>query len=145
MAWPDLPASIDLLATNYHNAYYQRSDAQTQINFAWDDWNVGDDHACLVNVLQAIQKHNDALDSMIAFALPLTPDTLLPAILYQLRYEYSTQEYELTMSKILAAMITADLDEYRRFIGIADAYRVALWNKPFNAEFYAALARGFME
>lgn len=50
---------------------------------------------------------------------------------------------EVTMDAILTAMISAEFTELRAFIGIEDAYRVALWNEPFNAEYYAALARGF--
>lgn len=51
----------------------------------------------------------------------------------------------LTMAALLNVMLSADFDEFRTFIGIVDAYRVGLWNKPFNAEYYAALARGFVE
>jgi len=50
---------------------------------------------------------------------------------------------EVTMDAILNAMLAADFDELQKFIGIVDAYRVAIWNAPFNADFYAALARGF--
>lgn len=48
-----------------------------------------------------------------------------------------------TMDDIINAMLTATDSQYTSFIGIVDAYRVALWNAPFNADFYAALARGF--
>ena len=48
-----------------------------------------------------------------------------------------------TMSAILSAMLAAQYDELQQFIGLEDAYRSALWDQPFNAEFYAALARGF--
>ncbi len=50
-----------------------------------------------------------------------------------------------TMDAILTAMITAEFSQLQKFVGIEDAYRVALWNEPFNAEFYSALARGFTE
>jgi hypothetical protein len=50
---------------------------------------------------------------------------------------------EVTMDAILTAMVTSDFDELQKFIGLVDAYRVAIWNAPFNAEFYGALARGF--
>lgn len=53
--------------------------------------------------------------------------------------------YELTMGDILSTMLAADEEEVMYFIGLVDAYRTSLWNKPFNAEYYAALARGFME
>lgn len=48
-----------------------------------------------------------------------------------------------TMPAILSAMVTAEYEELQQFIGIVDAYRVALWNEWFNVEYYAALARGF--
>lgn len=50
-----------------------------------------------------------------------------------------------TMDSILTAMLGSSFDQLQKFIGIEDAYRVALWNAPFNADFYAALARGFQK
>lgn len=52
---------------------------------------------------------------------------------------------EVTMDAILTAMLAAEYDEIQQFVGIVDAYRVALWDTWFNTEFYAALARGFKE
>ena len=49
------------------------------------------------------------------------------------------------MDAILNAMLVASFEQLQSFIGIEDAYRVALWNAPFNADFYAALARGFQK
>ena len=49
------------------------------------------------------------------------------------------------MDDMLNAMLTASFNQLQKFIGIEDAYRVALWNAPFNADFYAALARGFQK
>lgn len=49
----------------------------------------------------------------------------------------------ITIDDILNAMLAADYDQLSKFIGIEDAYRSAIWDQPFNAEFYAALARGF--
>jgi hypothetical protein len=48
------------------------------------------------------------------------------------------------MDGILNAMLQADYDQLQKFIGLEDAYRSAIWNQPFNAEFYASLARGFL-
>ncbi len=58
---------------------------------------------------------------------------------------WPTAGAEIDMSAILNAMLAADFGELQYFTGLTDAYRVALWNKPFNAEFYAALARGFSQ
>lgn len=48
-----------------------------------------------------------------------------------------------TMSAMLNAMLLAKYDELQYFIGLEDAFRSAIWDQPFNADFYAALARGF--
>jgi len=48
-----------------------------------------------------------------------------------------------TMSAIITAMLTATPEQIKYFIGIADGYRQSIWNKEFNQEFYAALAKGF--
>jgi len=50
---------------------------------------------------------------------------------------------DVTMAAILTAMVTATYDELTQFVGIEDAYRSAIWDQPFNAQFYAALANGF--
>lgn len=50
-----------------------------------------------------------------------------------------------TMDDILTAMTGASFNQLQKFIGLVDAYRVAVWNAPFNAEFYGALARGFQK
>ena len=51
---------------------------------------------------------------------------------------------EITMSDIIYAMLTAKPDEIMYFVGLCDAYRQSIWNDPYNQEFFAALARGFM-
>ena len=48
-----------------------------------------------------------------------------------------------TMGDILSEMMSASFDELTKFMMITDAYKVAVWDAPFNEEFYAALARGF--
>ena len=50
---------------------------------------------------------------------------------------------DLTMAAILQCMLTATAAEIKYFVGILDGYRQAVWNKPFDSEFFAALARGF--
>lgn len=51
----------------------------------------------------------------------------------------------IVMGDILTAMLTATHKQIEHFIGIEEAYKIALWNAPFNAEFYAALGRGFSQ
>lgn len=94
--------------------------------FQWTCYFFGSKHAgCIWNLacaLNLIIQKCDSLQTQI--------DALGPA--------------EITMDAILSAMLTSDIGQIEYFVGLVDAYRVALWNKPFNAEFYAALARGFV-
>lgn len=50
-----------------------------------------------------------------------------------------------TMDDILNAMLAATFDQLTSFMGITQAYKVAVWDAPFNEEYYAALARGFRQ
>ncbi len=50
----------------------------------------------------------------------------------------------LTMDTLINTMLIAEPEQVKYFIGLVDAYRASLWNKPFNYEFYSALARGFI-
>lgn len=49
------------------------------------------------------------------------------------------------MATMLSAMLEATFSELTSFMGITQAYKVAVWDAPFNEEYYAALARGFRE
>jgi len=52
---------------------------------------------------------------------------------------------ELTMDALLSVMLKATNEQLQYFIGLVDAYRQSIWDKPFNQEYFAALARGFAE
>lgn len=69
---------------------------------------------------------------------------LLKKMFTGIRTNWATGGAAATMDDILNAMLGATFAQLQQFIGIEDAYRVALWNAPFNADFYAALARGFV-
>lgn len=56
----------------------------------------------------------------------------------------AVEPYELDMSAIIIAMLSANPEQVEYFVGLVDAYRQSIWNRPFNKDFYAALARGFM-
>lgn len=47
------------------------------------------------------------------------------------------------MQGIIDAMMDAEFAQLKHFIGIEDAYRAAIWDQPFEAEFYADLVRNW--
>lgn len=48
-----------------------------------------------------------------------------------------------TMQSIIDTMFLANPTQVSSFVGLMDAYRQSIWNMPFNAEMWAAIARGF--
>lgn len=56
---------------------------------------------------------------------------------------YLAEHIPTNMDDILNAMMEANFEQLKSFIGIKEAYQCALWDAPFNADYYAALARGF--
>lgn len=65
------------------------------------------------------------------------------SIYYAWKENPGIEEPEITMDSILSVMVTATDTQLKNFIGLVDAYRQSLWNKDFDAEYFAALARGF--
>lgn len=57
--------------------------------------------------------------------------------------ENDVDKYELSMLNILAEMAIATPDELMAFIAVTDAYRAALWDKPYNPTYYATFVRHF--
>jgi hypothetical protein len=49
----------------------------------------------------------------------------------------------LTMLQLIAAMSVAMPDEIMTFICLEDAYRAALWDRPYNPEYFATMVRAF--
>ena len=55
----------------------------------------------------------------------------------------SVEPAAVTMAAMINAMLLATPSEVQYFVGLVDAFRQSIWNKPFNEDFFAALARGF--
>lgn len=52
---------------------------------------------------------------------------------------------DVTMEAMLSAMVAAEPEEVTYWVGLEDAFRTAVWDAPYNEEFFAALARGFSD
>ena len=103
-------------------------------------WNASDYPGAILQLISAVYDSSNAARYAGGY---LFPYVIGGPVKWYLLNCIEAAPYTLTMDAILSVMVTATNDEYRYFIGLVDAYRVGLWNKPFNAEFYAALARGF--
>lgn len=103
-------------------------------------WTYNQDHLAIQDLISCIGAVRQAIFDLMARNSTSTPKY---ASLWMLNY-LKTHAGTPVMGDILTAMLLAKYDELQKFIGIEDAYRSAIWGQPFNSEFYAALARGFM-
>lgn len=142
-----MPAELDLLIDNLDAAW------QSFYLNGFNDINIGFQNlgnAILANNWANAKAYCDSLASNwntgFRNRLTLSSSFFRYYMLQVLRWiEQNWSAGGSTMDDILNAMLGATFVQLEKFIGIEDAYRVALWNAPFNAEFYAALARGFQK
>jgi len=106
------------------------------------DWAMGKDHDAIGHLCTAVYWSLMSTRALAQLAASASDQSELMESIYW--SASGAEPSEVTMDAVLLAMLTAQPDELKRFIGLVDAYRSALWNEPFNAAFYAALARGFM-
>lgn len=147
MAW-DYDALIAQLESKYQTAEGETSSARAEITNARNHWIAAQDHEAIDDLIDAVYDNNQACEAILAqgfYGWPGTRHALTDALDRDKACPFITEcePDELTMDAILSVMITADFEDLQKFVGIVDAYRVALWNEPFNVDFYAALARGF--
>ena len=147
MGW-DYDALIAELESSYQTAEGYTSTARAEITNARNHWIAGQDHEAIDDLIDAVYENNQASEHILAqgfYGWPGTRHAVTDALDRDKACPFITEDDVPTvdMDSILSAMITADFEDLQKFIGIVDAYRVALWNEPFNVDFYAALARGF--
>jgi len=118
--------------TYYNRAMDHHSDAQAH-------WNLGEDHEAIEDLLLEIYD----VRSMGEMWGGWSPYDYEGPIWWWLTN--CSGGDELTMDSLINVMLQATNEEYKAFIGLVDAFRMALWNQPFEAEYYSALARGFTQ
>lgn len=124
------------------------STARYWLGRADSHWWRNEDHDAIWDIMTAIMENNQAIEAALYqgfFGYNGSTNAIPTALDTDMACPFITEAppAEFTMDDILTAMISADAAQLMTFIGVVDAYRVSLWNEPFNAEFYAALARGF--
>lgn len=124
----------------YTLAVTNRGYAQVSSDAARTQWNIPNDHLAIHYTINAVNNILNIFDYMLGKFAPYSPSFAIHHFLYYHTVESGAAD----MDSILNAMLGATFAQLQQFIGIEDAYRVALWNAPFNADFYAALARGFV-
>ena len=107
---------------------------------AWSHWNSNQDHLAIEDILSGLSDTNAAAGYAGYGYSPF--DYEGPWHWYFIN---CLTEYDLTLNDILAAMLTATPDQIEQFIGTVDAFRTSMWNRPFDTEYFALLAKQFAQ
>jgi len=130
---------IAQIKDDYGDAWTELDDLEIFLTNGYIEWVENRDHNAINYLYAVVARLRDSLYEVVGKGYPLSSQYAVPEFLE----DHTISEGGVDMPGILAAMMQSSNDEYKQFIGIVDAYRMALWNQPFNVEFYAALARGF--
>ena len=131
---------LDDLDYWYNFAEIYKHLASTHRSDAWNWFGVGNDHKALEEIIKCCQDLITTFTALIGDDMGYAPYAVLP---YFCRFHTIESAGEVTMRAILDEMFSASNEELLQFIALVDAYRQSLWNKPFDAEYWAAVARGF--
>lgn len=142
------------LFSNFDDAYNAlRSGFTSGIAKFWDatdswfdiqaHWQAGEDHAAIYDIMIWMTFMKGCINDVWNFSWNNPDKSRTLESIYWAHTDIDIPE--LNMASIIIAMYGATPSEFKDFIGIEDAYRQALWNMPFNREYYAELARGFAE
>ena len=114
---------------------------------AYTHYVANEDHEAIFDICIALNWYEKGMYKMACGYSSYVPPPDLPEILRLCwEYEYTEMpEFDLTMTKIISAMILSIPAEIEFYIGLNDAFRQSLWDKPFNQSFFAELARAYRE
>lgn len=105
---------------------------------AYLHWFAHDDHDAIEDIIRAISLlWKGAQYSYFAY------DPFWPAGALYYYLNNCIEVPAIDMDTLLSTMLTASPEQTMSFVGLVDAYRQSVWNRPFNQEYFAALARGF--
>lgn len=142
--WSELMAQMN---TNHLLAREDWFDAEYDIDKAWVKYGVPDDHIAIMYLCRAADHLLDMhLHTNFWYVYGLNGFDAMDEALFKLtdaRIEGITVDID--MQDIINAMLVANPDQVKFFIGIVDAYKQSVWNQPFDKELFAALGRGFMQ
>ena len=140
---------IAVITSDYATANGWAASVNAERIQALSDWNAGNDHAAIADIIEGMWATNQALVNLLSkgyWGWNGATNALPNALDRNKACPFITEAppFELTMDDIINTMLTASPEQVNYFVGLVDAYRVSIWDKPFNEEFFAALARGFM-
>lgn len=129
------------IKVSYNNARFDRVWGYTQTASAAGYWAIPNDHEAIGSLIDAMWAMLDCVAELYDYTYPEWGEYAVPDFLDH----YAVAAEPFTMGLLIAEMLTASADEVEFFIGLVDAYRQGIWNRPFNHELFTALGRGFME
>lgn len=136
---------LERVRSYYDMSHIQNGYALTDLNTWW----AGTSHTPETQALYYCFEHIfNSLFNLAVHDVTFTTKYSLIMMLDPAEYWWIATELpvvDLTMQQIINTMFLANPTQVTSFVGLMDAYRQSIWNMPFNAEMWAAVARGFMQ
>ena len=134
-------SAYNALSTAWTTAKTYHGWANTDITWAATRWSEGNDHAAIYFTFSGLQDVWFCLRYLADFAEASYGYSHLMESIYWANKDIPAADF--TMDTLIQTMLVADPNQVEYFVGLVDAYRMSIWNRPFNQEFFAALGRGF--
>lgn len=133
---------LDYIDQYYGFAYTYYGLAKDDIWLAFQKYHIWSDHNVLGALIDGCMHLYTAVGALCMKSEPIGGRARIPHFLRFYTID-EAPDFDLTMDDLINAMLLADPYQVEYFVGLVDAYRQSIWNRPFNQEFFAALARGF--
>jgi len=137
---------ISSMETYHLSAFWDGEDCSGHVTKAWTKWGESNYNSCLYWTLFAVDDLQYTIhDITLRFLWGENGFSMMvPAAFRYLKSAVDSLGGGLTMDAILSTMLSANPEQVNYFVGLVDAYRQSIWNRPFDKDFYSALAKGFM-
>lgn len=137
MAWTTKQGCINDIISKY-------STARNYCNASWDEqsdaqlWlNLGNHAFAIQYLIEAVEDNTFGVWNCLVRNTSYSPPYAVP-------YFFTNYvDGDVDMTAILDAMLEANEEQVKYFVAMNDAYRQSIWNKPFDNEYFASLARLF--
>ncbi len=143
----DYDTIFTLFEDDMYNAWGFGFNVRTDADFAENQYHAGFKDSALHNIIHAGQNAGNAWDAYITSSGLDFPWMSITALFESLNERLVELEEaapgELTLFKMVNAMLDGVPTDIEMFVGITDAFRQSIWNRPFNKQLYANLARSF--
>jgi hypothetical protein len=135
--WTNKDACLEEILWNFNDIWDFGTQANEDIDYAelcWDDVGWSYSAGAMIWTIEAIKKLAWAIKFFAQPNYDFDPHFVVP-------YFLTNHIGKIDMLSLIAAMSIPTTEEMKTFICLEDAFRAAIWDKPYNPEYYALMVK----